>query len=129
MRDARGPHEDGHRGEQLSHEGGFLRLYRLLHLPDSGPPPPRHQGLRGALVSQRGDGRVHGRHLQRAAGGEEDGVSPERRQSPGREPHVHQFLRQEEADAHKPHAVPDSTRLQSPHGLRPTFLLRPGGLK
>lgn len=105
VRDAPHAHEDGHRHEQLCGKGGFLWLYRLLHLPDSGPPPPHYQRLRGALVSQQRDGRVHGHHLQRAAGGEEDRVSPERRESARREPHVHEFLRQEAVNAHKPHAV------------------------
>lgn len=125
MRDASRPDEDRHRYERLRDEGGVLRFHRFLHLPDSGPPPLHHQRVRGALVSRQRDGRVHGHHVQCATGGEEDRVSPERRESPGREPHVHQFLRQEEVDAHQPHALRPTARLQSPHGLRSTVLFRP----
>lgn len=126
MRHAPHLHEDGPRYEQPRDEGGVLRFHRLLHVPDAGPAASHHQRLRGALVSQQRDGRVHGRHVQRAAGGEEDQVSSERRKGPRREPHVHEFLRQEEVDAREPHAVRPAARLQSPHGLRSAFLLRPG---
>lgn len=44
------PPEDGARSQEHCHASLFLWNHWLLHLPHPRPPPPCHQGLRGASV-------------------------------------------------------------------------------